>query len=370
MHIGRLSAQLTPGVFVVEDLMIEGLTPQDRPFLTAKKITVEVPWWTMFSQQADRRIGRDDRLEHGRRDLRRTAATTFPKFTRKSHASQGPSRFTTTLRSVRGAARRASPTTITARRGAPSARDLDVTVYRPPIATTYHRPARRSRTAPSRSSRYEPFRADMQSRFTIDNGIVHFDHMDLSSDGSRSAVTGDVDLAHWPEQTYQIRSKIDFPTQKGIFFHGEKFTASGQGDFEGTFHLFKGGRELKGTFTSPVAGVNAWRFPNLRGSVRWVPDRLGDHRRDGAASTAAPRSSTTGWRRSASRACRPRATWDVDYKRRRPGAAHRLPRDQGHAARRAARRAAIASSGRSGSGREKRGGGEVTHRSRPPACAR
>jgi hypothetical protein len=31
MHIGRLSAKLTPGVFVVEDLVIEGLTPQDRP---------------------------------------------------------------------------------------------------------------------------------------------------------------------------------------------------------------------------------------------------------------------------------------------------------------------------------------------------
>ena len=51
MHIGRLSAQLRPGVFVVEDLMIEGLTPQDRPFLTAKRITVEVPWWTAFSRK-------------------------------------------------------------------------------------------------------------------------------------------------------------------------------------------------------------------------------------------------------------------------------------------------------------------------------
>ena len=76
---------------------------------------------------------------------------------------------------------------------------------------------------------YEPFRTDMQSRFTIDNGIVHFDHMDLSSDGSRSSVTGDVDLAHWPEQTYQVNSTIDFATQKGIFFHGQNFTASGPG---------------------------------------------------------------------------------------------------------------------------------------------
>src|SRR3954470_15305888 len=51
MHIGRLSARLVPGSFVIEDLVIEGLTPQDRPFLTAKTITVEVPWWTIFSKK-------------------------------------------------------------------------------------------------------------------------------------------------------------------------------------------------------------------------------------------------------------------------------------------------------------------------------
>ena len=58
-----------PGVFVIEDLVIEGLTPQDRPFLTARKITVEVPWWTVVQPEADRRIGRHDRLGHGGREL-------------------------------------------------------------------------------------------------------------------------------------------------------------------------------------------------------------------------------------------------------------------------------------------------------------
>ena len=51
MHIGRLSAKITPGVFVVEDLVIEGLQPADRPFLKAKKIEVSVPWWTIFSRR-------------------------------------------------------------------------------------------------------------------------------------------------------------------------------------------------------------------------------------------------------------------------------------------------------------------------------
>src|SRR5688572_7553780 len=51
MHIGRLSAKLTPGVFVVEDLVIEGLRPGDRPFLRASKIEVVVPWWTVFTRK-------------------------------------------------------------------------------------------------------------------------------------------------------------------------------------------------------------------------------------------------------------------------------------------------------------------------------
>src|SRR5262245_29845655 len=47
MHIGRLKSKLIPGVFVFEDLTIEGLTPADRPFLTAKQITVWIPWWSI-----------------------------------------------------------------------------------------------------------------------------------------------------------------------------------------------------------------------------------------------------------------------------------------------------------------------------------
>ena len=38
--------------------------------------------------------------------------------------------------------------------------------------------------------------------------------------------------------------------------------------------MFRGGRELKGDFTSALAGVNDYRFPNLEGSVVWVRDRM------------------------------------------------------------------------------------------------
>ena len=51
MHIGKLGIQLGKGAFVVEDLVIEGLKPTDRPFLKAKKIFVNFPWWTIFTHQ-------------------------------------------------------------------------------------------------------------------------------------------------------------------------------------------------------------------------------------------------------------------------------------------------------------------------------
>jgi TamB, inner membrane protein subunit of TAM complex len=268
MHIGKLSAKFRPGVFVIEDLVIEGLTPKDRPFLKAKNITVTVPWWTAFSRHLiiqsvvmtdwEMLVETFPNRPHN-----------FPKFNRPA-GKGGPRRFTTTLKSV--VASRGQFTYED--HGTPwstVARNLTVEVTNP--LNEYRGKASFS-DGTVRIQSYEPFRADMQSSFKIDGGLVRFDRIDLVSDGARSDVTGTVDLGRWPEQTYQVRSKIDFPTQKNIFFHKEKFTASGTGDFVGSFHLFKGGRELKGDFTSPVAGVNTWRFPNLRGSVLWLPDRL------------------------------------------------------------------------------------------------
>ena len=45
---------------------------------------------------------------------------------------------------------------------------------------------------------------------------------------------------------YNVKSRIDFPTQKAIFFKDMNFTVAGNGDFTGTFHFFK-------TPTAPAA---------------------------------------------------------------------------------------------------------------------
>jgi hypothetical protein len=270
MHIGRLSAKFRPGVFVVEDLVIEGLTPTDRPFLKAKRIEVKLPWWTAFSRKL---VIESVTLTDWEMTVESWAGGrhSFPKVTPKTPRT-GPSTFTTTLRSVL-ATRGQFVYDDHATPWSTVARNLTVQLYRSEATKDYRGRATFDHGT-VRMLSYEPFRVDLNASFSLNGGKVHFDRMELVSDGARTLGTGDVDLGRWPEQTYQLRSRIDFPTQKDIYFHGQKFDVSGSGDFTGTFHLFKGGRELKGTFVSALAGVNAWRFPNLRGSVLWVPDRL------------------------------------------------------------------------------------------------
>jgi translocation and assembly module TamB len=274
-HIGGLSVRLATGKYIVEDLVIDGLTPQSRPWLKAKRIEVSMPWSTLF----DRRIVFDT-IEMTDWDMyveqTKDGRSSFPKFpTRKS---EGPKVWTTTLQYVR--AYRGQFTYDD--QGTPwkvITRNLDVTVARP--STEYRGQARFS-DGQVAFQQYVPFRIDMNSAFKIVDGQVKFDRIDLESTGAHTQLVGTVDLNKWPEQTYTMKSTIDFPAQKAIWFAKDKFTVSGVGEFNGTFHMFKEqlpgrsrtGRELKGTFTAPVTGVNAYRFGDLEGSVLWTPDKL------------------------------------------------------------------------------------------------
>lgn len=269
VHIGGLKVVLLTGSFRVSDLLIEGLQPTDRPFLTAKRIDVNFPWWTIVTGQL---VVEDvdmsdwemlvEQFPNGRHN--------FPRLFRESKGPKGPKRFTTTVRQV------------IARRGQFTyddhttpwktvARNLDVSVFRG--LSQYEGTAQFTNGTVGIQS-YDPFRVDMATRFRIDGGRVNLERIDLASEGAVSVVDGYVDLAHWPEMLYNVRSRVDFPTEKKIFFKEMDFTVAGHGDFTGTFHFFKGGRELKGTFSSPEAGVNAWRFPNVNGSLLWVPSRF------------------------------------------------------------------------------------------------
>ena len=270
MHMGYLGIQLGRGAFEIHDLVIEGLTPTDRPFLTAKKLWVYLPWWTIFSHELI--VDTVDMSDWDMLVEQFPGRHNFPRV-------QGPKRpprqgeplfkFTTTVKQV------------IARRGRFTYDDhttpwkvvcpnLTVSVFKG--LDTYRGIAQFSGGS-VKIQNYEPFPADMQTRFRIDDGKVLLEHINLQSQGASTSVTGYVDIRNWPDMLYNVQSRIDFPIQKGIFFKDMNFTVAGRGDFTGTFRFFKTpsgtGRELKGTFTSAEAGVNAWRFPNVHGSLLW-----------------------------------------------------------------------------------------------------
>ena len=266
--IGRLSIHLLTGRFVVEDLRIGGLEQDHRPFLVAERIDVAMD----FSALARREV----LIESVRMTGWRMAVETwpngrhsFPRFTRQRTTPPGPKRFVTTVRSVVAT----DGEFFFEDHGVPwstTARNLEVVVEK---KEGYGGRAS-FRDGTVAIQQYLPMRTDMAGDFTLDGGLVTFSRLELISDGSRSEVTGTVDLGRWPEQTWHVRSVVDFPRMREIFFARESWVLGGEGRFTGVFHLFRGGRELTGDFTSREARVNGLRFPDLEGSLVWVPDRF------------------------------------------------------------------------------------------------
>jgi hypothetical protein len=279
VQIGSLSIRLWNGRYQVHDLTIAGLTPESPPFLTAKAITVSMPWSTLFT----RRIVFDaiemtdwkmvvENLLDGR--------NSFPKLPPREPS--GPRRWTTTLQYVRAHRGefvyddKTTPWKVVAR-------NLDVTVARP--GDEYTGTARFSNGLVAIQN-YVPFRTDMDTTFRIDGSRILLDPINLVTDGTRSVLKGDVNMSYWPEQMYSVKSTIDLPRMRQLFFAHDNFELAGTTTFEGVFHLFKDfrpdgtvrtGRELKGDFHSATAYVDDYRFDDLRGHVRWKPEALEVH---------------------------------------------------------------------------------------------
>ena len=274
MHIGRLSVRLWRGRFVVEDLLVEGLTPQSRPFLMARRIDVSMPWSSLFNRRVV-----FDAIEMSDWQMHveiRDGQHSFPRVA--PDGPRGQSAWTTTLEYVR-----ASRGEFTFEdHGTPwstVARNLDVIVTRP---TSEYRGQAEFSNGTVTIQDFVPMRADMSTTFRIVDGKIVLTRIDLETDGTESVLSGEVDIGNWPEQTYQVNSRMQLARMREIFFADDEFSLSGEADFSGTFHLFgevvngrsRTGRELKGTLSSARAGVDDYRFDDFRGSVLWVPETL------------------------------------------------------------------------------------------------
>jgi hypothetical protein len=269
LHIGSLSVHLLTGKVLVEDLRIDGLHPGDRPFFTAKRITVGIDWLPALRRRPDITITSIEMTDWRMLVERWETGDNFPK-----------------LRFDRAEPRRESTVKVTlkhlhAGRGGFAYEDhvtpwsiigpnLDITVGNVPH---YHGTATFTGGTVAIQS-YVPMWANMRARFTLDGPRVHLERVDLDSDGAKTVARGEVDLAHWPEQTHRVESRVHFPRMRQLFFTDAAWDLTGDGNFTGTFHLFKGGHDLSGTFDSALAGVNEYRFPALSGSLQWTRHAL------------------------------------------------------------------------------------------------
>ena len=158
MRIGRLGVRLWSGQFELDDLVIEGLTPQSPPFLTVKRLRVGMPWSTLFSRRIVlSSIDMDEwkmfveQLPDGK--------TSFPGLGR-GRPRQGRSAWTTTLRYVRAS----NGETTFKDYGTPWSvvtRNLDITVAR---TNDQYRGLARFHGGTVKIQEYEPFDLETHER--------------------------------------------------------------------------------------------------------------------------------------------------------------------------------------------------------------
>jgi len=267
MHIGSLHFRLYRGTFVIEDLVIEGLKPTDRPFLRAGRIEVGLDWSALVNRDVLlQSIEMTDwemlteRFPDGHHN--------FPRFIREGGGGDRP--VTITLAYVR--AHRGTFTYDD--QGAPwsaIARNLDITVTK----GLEYRGTARFEGGTVTIGDHLPMWADMSMIFRLDGPFVQVEKLDLETDGAVSQVTGEVDLGRFPEQLWNVDSRVQFSRMREIFFRNEDWVLSGEGDFTGTFHIPKDGpRDLRGAFASGALGVYDYDFQDLSGSLVWRPDRF------------------------------------------------------------------------------------------------
>ena len=296
VHIGRLSTYLLPGRFLIEDLVIEGLSPGDRPFFHGERIVVSTAWLPLLRGE----FLVDDVEMQGWRmvvEAFEDGRNSFPPFAprrdddgeppppaepaadagRAAEPAEGasvpedarPRRIVTTVQQLR------------AHEGeflfedhgswSVAARNVDLTLAK----GAGYGGTMSFRGGTVRIGDFEPMTTDVDADYALDGGLVDLTRLDLRMTGFDARLTGRVDLLAWPEQTYDVhRSSIDLATMKEVFFADDDFTVAGEADFRGTWHLFDGGRELTGRFRAPDPALEGLSFPELAGALVWTNDRF------------------------------------------------------------------------------------------------
>jgi hypothetical protein len=269
LHIGSLGIRLLTGRVLVDDLRIDGVHPGDRPFFTAKRIEVGLDWLPAIARKPDITISSVEMTDWQMLVEKWDGAHNFPRFSHDDGKPPKPRPVTVTLRYLRAYRGQfafedhETPWSVVCR-------NLDINIGNLP---NYHGTAVFDSGSVTIQD-FVPMWAKMKAQFVIDGPRIHLSRIDLDTDGATTVARGDVDMGHWPNQTYQVQSTVKFPRMRQLFFKDEHWDLIGDGRFTGIFRLLKRGedtdRDLTGTFSSELAGVNEYRFPSLYGSLKWT----------------------------------------------------------------------------------------------------
>ncbi len=286
--IGELGIRLGSGKFLVEDLVIAGLKPGDRPFLTAERIYVSIDWLALRKGEL---LVHEAEMINWRMlaELFLDGTMNFPAFVERSPEGDETVvpdavtadtseedegwRFVQTLEFLRAHHGEFILDDHGANYGVICA-NLDLTITK---IIDYRGHASCSGGS-IRVGGFEPLWMDLATDFELDGAQIHLTRVNLETDGASTVLVGDVDAANLPEMTFQLESEIDLTRMREIFFADYAFTASGEGLFTGTFHTGDSGYDLHGSITSPVFGVDTsyglLKFPRFAGQLVWQPDRF------------------------------------------------------------------------------------------------
>jgi hypothetical protein len=270
VHVGRLSIHVLRGRVLLEDFSIDGRAAGDRPFFTAQRLSVSLDWSKAVARRPEFVVTSVELVDWQMLVEEWSDGHSFPKLRRSEDENRGDAskRFTTTLSYLRAWRGQFSyenhqePWSVVA----PNI-DIDLG-YRP--FEPHYRGQARFAGGTVRIQDHLPMWTNMKAQFAIDGSNLRMDRIDIDTDGAKTVAVGTVALDRWPEMKYDVKSRVHFPRMREIFFKEQPWQLAGDGDFDGTFHLFKGGHDLAGTFQSDALGVYAYRFPSLQGSLHWT----------------------------------------------------------------------------------------------------
>jgi TamB, inner membrane protein subunit of TAM complex len=267
VRIGRLGLNVGRGRLVVEDLHVEGITPDNLPWLVARRIELALTWKAL--------LGREVLIDHVEMDDWTLTVESYangvhnwPRLTGPPRP-KGPRLVTTTLQRIR------------ATRGHLIVRDFGSSwgLDAPNVEIVAGKDTEyRGRLSWSGGTlliqQYEPMWAHFATEFVVNGGQVELGGMTLDVDGAQIRGTGTVDAAKFPESTYRITARHQLPRARAIFYARDAFRLHGEGDFVGTVHKTSGSYEVTGEFVSPEVGYDDYRFQDFRAAVVWVPTRF------------------------------------------------------------------------------------------------